>query len=256
MEEWAVRVVRGVCMSARGRVRVGGRCGGEFEVGVGVHRGSVLGPLLFILVLEALSRGFRAGVPWGLLCADGLVVIADSLEECISGLWVWRAGMGSKGLGVSVRGTKFLVSGVGLGLLRDSGGFPCAVCRGGVGVNSVECSRCGLWVHRGCGGLAGGLVAGPVFVCQGCRGVACPIDGRPVAHVDVDGTRLDVEAAFCYLGDMFSAGGGCDHAIAARCCAAWGKFRKLLPIHFKAHLFQDTRQGVHSLCSVNYAPWQ
>ena len=26
--------------------------------------------------------------------------------------------------------------------------------------------------------------------------------------------------------------------------------------HFKAHLFQDTRQGVHSLCSVNYAPWQ
>ena len=24
----------------------------------------------------------------------------------------------------------------------------------------------------------------------------------------------------------------------------------------KAHLFQDTRQGVHSLCSVNYAPWQ
>jgi len=26
--------------------------------------------------------------------------------------------------------------------------------------------------------------------------------------------------------------------------------------HFKAHLFQDTRQGVHSLGSVNYAPWQ
>jgi len=26
--------------------------------------------------------------------------------------------------------------------------------------------------------------------------------------------------------------------------------------HFKAHLFQHTRQGVHSLCLVNYAPWQ
>ena len=26
--------------------------------------------------------------------------------------------------------------------------------------------------------------------------------------------------------------------------------------HFKAHLFQDTRKGVHSLCSINYAPWQ
>jgi len=25
--------------------------------------------------------------------------------------------------------------------------------------------------------------------------------------------------------------------------------------HFKAHLFQGTQQGVHSLRSVNYAPW-
>ena len=35
----------------------------EFEVTVGVHQGSVLSHLLFILVLEALSRDFRVGVP-------------------------------------------------------------------------------------------------------------------------------------------------------------------------------------------------
>ena len=35
----------------------------EFEVKVGVHQGSVLNPLLFIIVLEALSREFRTGVP-------------------------------------------------------------------------------------------------------------------------------------------------------------------------------------------------
>ena len=35
----------------------------EFEVKVGVHQGSVLSPLLFIIVLEALSREFRSGVP-------------------------------------------------------------------------------------------------------------------------------------------------------------------------------------------------
>ena len=39
----------------------------EFGVGVGVHQGSVLGPLLFILVLEALSHEFRTGIPWELL---------------------------------------------------------------------------------------------------------------------------------------------------------------------------------------------
>ena len=31
---------------------------------VGAHQGSVISPLLFIIVLEALSREFWAGVPW------------------------------------------------------------------------------------------------------------------------------------------------------------------------------------------------
>ena len=35
----------------------------EFEVKVGVHQGSVLSPLLFIIVMEALSRKFRTGLP-------------------------------------------------------------------------------------------------------------------------------------------------------------------------------------------------
>ena len=45
----------------------------EFEVKVGVHQGSVLSPLLFITVFEALSREFCSGVPWEDLYADDLV---------------------------------------------------------------------------------------------------------------------------------------------------------------------------------------
>ena len=37
---------------------------------VGVHQGSVLSPLLFIIVLEALSREFRVGLPMELLYAE------------------------------------------------------------------------------------------------------------------------------------------------------------------------------------------
>ena len=64
VEEWIVRLVQGMYANARSRVRVGEGFSKEFEVKVGVHQGSVLSPLLFIIVLEALSREFRAGVPW------------------------------------------------------------------------------------------------------------------------------------------------------------------------------------------------
>ena len=55
-------------------VRLSGTESTDFEVKVGVHQGSVLSPLLFIVVLEALSRGFRAGLPWELLYSDDLVL--------------------------------------------------------------------------------------------------------------------------------------------------------------------------------------
>ena len=71
---------------------------GGYNVEFGVHQGSVLSPLLLILVLEALLYEFHIGVPWKLLNADDLVLIADTQEECISKLKVWKAGMESKGL--------------------------------------------------------------------------------------------------------------------------------------------------------------
>ena len=107
VEEWAV--IQGM-YKCQHMVPVNGQYREEFGVGVGVHQGSVLSPLLFILVLEALSRQFRTGVPWELLYADDLVVMADSLEECIARLKVWKEGMECKGLRVNMKKTKFMVS--------------------------------------------------------------------------------------------------------------------------------------------------
>ena len=69
-----------------------------------------------------------------------------------------------------------------------------------------------------------------------------------MTEVDINGTMLDVEATFCYLGDMLCSGGGCDSAIAARCCAAWGKFRKLLPVLTTRHLSPKIRGKVYEAC--------
>ena len=74
VEEWIVRLVQGMYANARSRVCVGEGNSEEFEVKVGAHQGSVLSPLLLIIVLEALSREFRSGVPWEDLYADDLII--------------------------------------------------------------------------------------------------------------------------------------------------------------------------------------
>ena len=83
VEEWIVRLVMvrwEMYANALSRVLVGEGYSEEFEVKVGVHKDSVLSPLLFIIVLEALSREFHSGVPWEYLYADDLVIITESLE--------------------------------------------------------------------------------------------------------------------------------------------------------------------------------
>ena len=133
--------------------------------------------------------------------------------------------MENKGLIVNMKKTKLMIIEPGLDVLRDSGAFPFAVCWSSVGENAIKCSQCTLCVYNKCSGLQGRLVANPNYVCPRCHGQVCPIDGRPVTQVDVDGTLLDVEASFCYLGDMLSAGGGCSLVIITRCCTAWGSSR-------------------------------
>ena len=50
----------------------------SFDVKVGMHQGSALSPLLLVIVTEAISREFRVVLPWELLHADDLAVIAET----------------------------------------------------------------------------------------------------------------------------------------------------------------------------------
>ena len=142
LRKLGVRLMQGMYANARSRVRVGEGYSEEFEVKVGVHQGSVLSLLLFIIVLEALSWEFRSGVPWEDLYANDLVIIAESLEECVRRLLTWKEAMEKKGLRVNAGKTMIMICGTGLDLLQSSGEFPCAVCRTGVGSNSIFCNDC------------------------------------------------------------------------------------------------------------------
>ena len=81
-------------------------------------------------------------------------------------------------------------------------------------------------------------------------GNARPIDGRPQSEVQVGPDKLEVVASFCYLGDMLSAGGGCEMVVTTRVKTAWKKFRELhvLPVLTSRHLPYKTHGHVYSSC--------
>ena len=99
VEEWLIKVIQSMYVGVTTAVRMKGEESKEFEVKVGMHQGSVLSPLLFTIVLEALSRHFGKGVPWELFYANDLVVLAESRELLMEKISIWKEGLESWGLG-------------------------------------------------------------------------------------------------------------------------------------------------------------
>ena len=133
---------------------------------------------------------------------------------------------------------KIMIYGTGLDLLQSSDVFPCAICRAGVGSNSMFCKGCKHWVHKKCNGLKP-LTKDP--------GTACLLDGRPQGEVQVGPDKLEV-VVFFYLGDMLSAAGGCELSTTTCVETAWKKFRELLLVLSSGHLSFKTRGCVYSSC--------
>ena len=202
VEKWIVRLVQGMYANVWSHVHVGEGYSEEFEVKVGIHQGSEHSPFLFIVVLEALSQEFRSGVPCEDLYVDNLVIIAESLKECVRRLLTWKEAMEKKGLRVNAGKMKIMICGTPLDLLQSSGEYPCAVCRTGESSNSIFCSGCKHWVHKKCSRLK---CLTKYYRCTRCQGTARPLDGRPQREVQVVPDKLEVVASFCYLGDMLSA---------------------------------------------------
>ena len=176
-----------------------------------------------------------------------LVIITESLEECVRRLLTWKEAMEKKGLRVNAGKTKIMICGMGLDLLQSSGKFPCAVCRTGVGSNSFFCNGCKHWVHKKCSGLKR-LTKDLDYRCTRCQGTARPLDGRPQKEVRVGPDKLEVVASFCYLGDMLSAAGGCELSTTTYVKTAWKKFKDLLPVLSSSHLSFKPHGCVYSSC--------
>ena len=148
---------------------------------------------------------------------------------------------------MSMGKTKILNSGINLDVLKNkSGKDPCGVCQTGVGRNLILCGSCKRWVHKKCSGIKGPLLPDHDFRCARCLGTAQAIDEREVTEVEVGNEKLKAVPNFCYLGDMLSAGGGCQLAAITCCKCAWGKFCQLLHLLTYINLPLLTRGHRHS----------
>ncbi len=224
VEESLVGAVRALYDGPVSVVRVAGQLSRPFAVSVGLHQGSVLSPLLFVLVMECVSARVRVGLPWEVLYADDLVLVGRSEESVAERYGVWKRCLEGAGLRVNEAKTKVMCVRRGGGLPARFGRWPCAVCGRPVGASSIRCTVCGKWVHRKCAGVAGSLQrAEAAFVCSVCAAPRVdPVRDRLMP-------ALEEVDSFSYLGDVVHAGGSPLAAVVSRIRSAWAKWKELAP---------------------------
>ena len=69
-----------------------------FPIKVGLHRGSSLGPFIFMVIMEKISKSIWETVPWCMLFADNIVLVVETKEEANSKLEEWRAVLEDRGV--------------------------------------------------------------------------------------------------------------------------------------------------------------
>ena len=114
-------------MNYKSAVSVGGYFGNPFSVRVGVHHGSILCPLLFIISMDQVSKDYKKGLSQELLDADDLTLLADNLQDLEAQYTAWKQAMNTKRLRVKINRTKIMVSHMEVKLVNANVAF--AACR-------------------------------------------------------------------------------------------------------------------------------
>ena len=69
----------------------------EIEIEVGLHQGSALSPLLFVIIIDVITEKIDEGTPWAMLFANDLVMCDPDREIMELRLERWRECMGKNG---------------------------------------------------------------------------------------------------------------------------------------------------------------
>ena len=66
VDEWVILIVKSMSDNAQSKFRVNNSYSKPINVSVGIHQGSVLSPLLFVILLSALFREFSVKCQYGI----------------------------------------------------------------------------------------------------------------------------------------------------------------------------------------------
>ena len=175
--EYLVNGVMSLYEGCKTAVLVDRELSSSFSVKVGVHQGSALSPLLFIMVMDVLTEDVRDGSLMELLYADDLVLCGESLNGIMGKYKRWKNAVERKGLRVNVDKTK----GMQLSFGQKSSVSkvnPCGVRGERVGCNSIQYMKCQRWVHRRCSDVprqVSLLSCQDIFVCRTCLCHKCSV---------------------------------------------------------------------------------
>ena len=252
VNEYMVKAVMAMYLDAKTAVRVGNALTQEFEVKVGVHQGSVLSPLLFIIVMQALSKHTAVGLPWELLYADDLAVISESEDGLNERMRAWKNCLEMKGLKVNIGKTKVMCVRKKQDPLKTKCEWPCGVCYKNVKTNSILCTKCKKWVHKRCAKIKARVSnsLARTFICPSCVQLA-EEEVHPcfsTAGFSIGDRPLEQVTEFCYLGDTINSGGGSDIAAIRRVRCGWNKFRELLPLLTLKEMPLKQRSKLYTTC--------
>ena len=239
-----VKAVMSLYEGSRTKVRVGSGSSEEFGVRVGVHQGSVTSPLIFAIVVDAVTEQARKGLLNEILYADNVELMNENLEDLRERFQRWRGCIEKHGNEINIRKTKMMVSGAEGEIVRSKVD-PCGTCGKRLMSNAVLCTVCKKWIHARCAQMKKvSCSLAQQFICRRCEDIG---DGKE-KPVEVLCDEVETVKGFCYLGDRLNVSGGCETAVTARVRIGWMKFRECGELLLGRRLFLKMKGMVYRSC--------
>ena len=108
--ERLINMVRATYCDVTTSVRTQSGTTGKFDIKVGLHQGSALSPFLFITIMDTLTEAGRTEVPWELIFADDIALVAETEEELQAKVLEWQESLKRGGLKMNPDKSEVLVT--------------------------------------------------------------------------------------------------------------------------------------------------